>query len=332
MPAEAFESALARLIEAGEIGTEEFENLLTLAQQVGVSLEEGLAGGMSALQAELDDINSQIIDMFEREMEFRERRAENKREFVLAAMEELRAEDASLSREEARAKALERHKELQEQVKALFADGIVTLDEMNAATEGMTQSEKKKFIELAKQRQERRAIRNEAKEEEKLRQTQEKLLQAMTQLAAALGGEFIEASKTLATFGGSLDGLSAPDLGLVGQLSDARRLVQLFEGDLSGLGGGGSHGAVSGQGGFDLLFRGPASGYPVPVILHGQERLTATPGRGGRGGSVVFNVSLSAGSAEAGRAAGEAFVEEVQRALDTKRLLVPGFSIDSTRV
>jgi len=332
VPAEAFEAALQKLIEAGEVGSAEFDNLIRLAGQVGLSLEEGLAGGLAALQAELEGINAQILGMFERELDFRERRAESKREFVQAAIEELQAEDATLSREEARAKALERYRALQGQVAALFADGVVTLDEIRAATEGMTQAEKAKFIELAKQRQERLAIRRESKEEERLRQTQEKLLAAINRLAKALGGEFIEAGRTLASFQGSLDSLRAGDLGLARQLRDASRLLRALKGDLSGIGGGVDYRAVSGQGGFDYLFRGPAAGYPVPVVLHGSERLTASPVTGGGGGSVVFNISLNAGSADAGRAAGEAFVETVQRALDTKRLLVPGFSIDSTRV
>jgi hypothetical protein len=152
------------------------------------------------------------------------------------------------------------------------------------------------------------------------------------ELAKALGGEFVEAAESLSTVGGTLDGLSAPDLGLAEQLREAQYEAQQFQADLNNLRGGVSYSAVSGQGGFDYLFRGPASGYSVPVILHGQERLTAGPAGEIDNRSVVFNVSVTAGSGEGGRSAGEAFVQAIQRALDTKRLLVPGFAIDATRV
>ena len=334
VPAEAFERMLQEIIKSGDVGSEKFDNLIKLADQLGVSLEDGFKQGVDTLQAQLDNVNSQIIGIFESELKWLEKRQSFKRDFVQDSMKELQALDSSLSKEEARALAVERYQEMQEKVSSLFDDGVVTLDELRSATEGMTREEKKKFTELAKQRQERAALRREAEQEAKLRETQRKLVEGINKLVKAMGGEFVDVTKTMATFQGSLDQVSAPDLGITGQLRDARRMLALFKKDLKNVGGKSVlTQPVSGQGGFDYLFHGPATGYPVPVVLHGSERLTAIPtGRNGPNSQVVFNVSIRADSSSSGRTAGEAFVRSIQQALDTKRLRVPQFSIDSTRV
>jgi len=334
IPADAFSEALQRIIEAGEIGSEKFENLIQLAEQLGVSLQGGFQEGIDMLRSQLDALNSQIISLFERQLDVHERRAELRQSFVQAAAQELMAEDQSLSRAEARNQAMARYKELREKVAQLYDDGVITLAELRAATEGMTESERATFLELVKQRQQRKALRREAAQEGKLRETQKKLLQAINRLVKALGGEFINATKTLATFQGSLDQTHAPDIGITGQLGEARAMLRLFKGDLRNIKSGKvGFQPIEGQGGFDYLFRGPAGGYPVPVVLHGAERLTATPrGGGARQQPTVFNVTVHADSAAGGRLAAESFIHHVQQALDTKRLRVPDYSVDPARI
>jgi hypothetical protein len=334
VPAEAFQQALQQLIETGRVGSEKFENLIQLAEQLGLSLQGGFQEGLAALQAELENTNSQIINIFEHELQFREQRLRYKRDFVQAAVEELQAQDASLSREQARSIALDRYKQLQQQVKELWSDGVVTLEELNTATEGMTQSEKKTFVELAKQRQERIALRSEEDQAAKLRETQQKLLQAINRLANALGGEFTNAASTLTDFQGSLETVQAPDIGLIGQIQQARSCLALFQSDLSSTQPNNvSSKPISGQGGFDYIFRGPSAGYPVPVILHGTERLTAAPlGKPDSTSGCVFNLTIHADSHLGGKTAADAFISEIQQALDTKRLKIPAYTIDTARL
>lgn len=334
IPADAFHDALQKLVETGDVGSEKFENLITLAQQLGLSLQGGFQQGIDALQSELDKVNSSIISIYEHDLQFREQRLNFKQEFVNAAISELQAQDSSLDKEKARNIALQRYKDMQQKVKDIFSDNVVTLEEIQKATEGMTNAEKKTFIELAKQRQERIEIKNEERQASTLRETQQKLLQAINKLVKAMGGEFENAASTFTTFQGSLDQTQAPDLGLATQLQLAQRLLEMFKKDLQDLPAGSiSFNTISGQGGFDYLFRGPSTGYPVPVILHGNERLTATPmDKHHEAAGFVFNVNVQADSASGGRAAADSFIQQVQTALDTKRLRIPQYSIDHSRI
>ena len=334
IPTETLNSALLSLIEAGDVGGEKFNNLITLARQLGVSLEEAAQSGLADLRSQLDDLNSSVISMFERQLDFEQRQIDLKQSFVQEAMNELQAADETLTKQQARTQALEQYQAMQQQVADLFADDVVTLDEIKAATEGMTRAEKQKFTEMAKQRLEQRELQSQAREEEKLRKSQEKIIQSINSLVGVLSSGLSGAGENLDGFNETLASVAAPDLGLVSQLIEAKGLLRGFQSDLGNLSADVSYNPVSGQGGFDYLFRGPLSGYPVPVVLHGQERLTATPAGHSQSASsgVVFNVSVSGADARNAQAVADAFVDTVQRALDTKRLLVPSYSIDASRV
>ncbi len=265
-------AAMNTLIEGGTASEESLAHLVLIAKQLGLSMEEAFGEAfdmaeerLADLEREFRDFGSWAVDWFLRKFSLKDTRKEYREDFIAGEME------AGKTRAEAQAN----YNELLGIANGIQIDGKHDLRDIRQAIKGRSREEQEVILQLAQQRLEMQAHKDALKAQKKAHRDIQKLIKAQKDLMETLSNLFGMSVADLNKLAGAADSFA-------GSIGRARKDWQWMYNHPLGLPGGGVGGGVGAQHGLDTVFTGPASGYTVPMELHGRERMQVTPiGRGG---------------------------------------------------
>lgn len=310
----AFSAAMRGFLDGGDLAIDKLEEIARAAASAGYDIEDSLSGALAAAEGKLADLRGELegfgmetLRWFQQKFRLRDERRDFRQEYIGDAgdrarsafddansgrREEIRAlrdaearqaaEAAYNAEKEAAAAAAEieaqkKYNELKNKARQLDLDGVNDRREIRALMAGMSEDEKKAFLSLVEQKQERKAhkqaLKDQKEEEERVEAAiaaQEALVASIKELVDQISGGFAGMENGI-----PVDATSHFADELHRAFLDWKYMVD------NPLGGpDGSSYTFSGAGGFDYTFSGPAAGYTFPVTLHGTERLVAQPAGG----------------------------------------------------
>jgi hypothetical protein len=305
-----FSHALENFLTDSDFSIEKLEGIALAAREAGFNLETSFANSIAAaresisgLRAELQTLGENSLDWFLEKMSHRDRRKSYQKSFIdqnaneqllrwqkenaawlqrinsLSGQERtqaLQAYDLEKQRAQGRSKeqAQERYNQLLERANSINIDGKHDIKDIREAIKDLPAEEKKVVLELAKQKQERLAHRQEMKRQKELQKklkeqikAQKDLIAGINKLAQGLSGNFVDMANNLPD-----TTKFAIDLNAASQ--SWKYMVEHPLNPSINFSGGS---AISAANGVDLILSGPASGYQVPLTMHGTERMQITP-------------------------------------------------------
>ena len=305
-----FSKSLESFLADSEFSIEKLQGIALAAQEAGYNIKLSFDQAIAASRDRIMEIRGQLTEMgnnslnwFLNKMNLRQQRKSYRQNYLeggaedylnqweqankrrleqidqLSGAERKEAQKAyDLEKQQAlkegKEKSQQRYNELLERANSINIDGKHDIKDIREAIKDLPEEEKKIVLELARQKQERVAHRQEMKKQKemqkKLREqikAQKDLISSINKLAENITGNFGNMSNNL------------PDTSVFA--SDMDKAYQqwkyMAEHPLNASVTTSSVPGISAAAGVDLTMNGPASGYHVPLTMHGAERLQVTP-------------------------------------------------------